>query len=194
MRPEWRTFAWTPPNDAAGSPLPHAYGWFVQNYNGGRIVWQFGVSDNASSSMIMTRAAARADADSARQQLRAWCGRSICRPATSPSRRSRGCSCRSSCDERGDRGEHGAGTRGGLLLLCGRADGGGSADSRRLSARRSAAATPFVDLGGRDRQAASGDRRAARCSWASCSAPRSTSPTCRDSSRPATSTWCSTAA
>ena len=54
LRPEWRTFAWTPPNDASGNPLPHAYGWFAQNYNGGRIVWQFGVSDNASSSMIMT--------------------------------------------------------------------------------------------------------------------------------------------
>lgn len=54
MRPEWRTFAWTPPNDAAGNPLPHAYGWFVQNYNGGRVVWQYGVSDNASSSMILT--------------------------------------------------------------------------------------------------------------------------------------------
>jgi CubicO group peptidase (beta-lactamase class C family) len=53
LRPEWRTFAWTPPNDALGNPLPHAYGWFVQNYNGGRIVWQFGVSDNASSSMIL---------------------------------------------------------------------------------------------------------------------------------------------
>jgi hypothetical protein len=53
LRPEWRTFAWTPPNDGSGNPLPHAYGWFVQNYNGGRIVWQFGVSDNASSSMII---------------------------------------------------------------------------------------------------------------------------------------------
>jgi CubicO group peptidase (beta-lactamase class C family) len=54
VRPEWRTFLWTPPNDALGNPLPHAYGWFVQNYNGGRIVWQYGVSDNASSSMILT--------------------------------------------------------------------------------------------------------------------------------------------
>jgi len=54
LSPEWRTFAWTPPTDSAGTPLPHAYGWCVQNYNGGRIVWQFGVSDNASSSMILT--------------------------------------------------------------------------------------------------------------------------------------------
>jgi D-alanyl-D-alanine carboxypeptidase len=54
LRPEWRTFAWTPPNDANGQPLPHGYGWFVQSYNGGRLVWQFGVSDNGSSSMILS--------------------------------------------------------------------------------------------------------------------------------------------
>lgn len=54
LRPEWRVLAWTPPTDASGQPLPHAYGWFVQAYHGERIVWQFGVSDNASSSMIIT--------------------------------------------------------------------------------------------------------------------------------------------
>jgi CubicO group peptidase (beta-lactamase class C family) len=54
VRSDFRTLMWTPPNDASGNPLPHAYGWFVQNYNGGRLVWQFGVSDNASSSMILT--------------------------------------------------------------------------------------------------------------------------------------------
>src|SRR6516162_2768295 len=54
LGPDWRTFAWTPPTDSSGMSLPHAYGWFVQNYNGGRLVWQFGVSDNASSSMILT--------------------------------------------------------------------------------------------------------------------------------------------
>jgi hypothetical protein len=54
MRPDWRTVAWTPPLGANGRPLPHGYGWFVQTYNGGPIVWQFGVGDNASSSMIIT--------------------------------------------------------------------------------------------------------------------------------------------
>jgi CubicO group peptidase (beta-lactamase class C family) len=54
MRPEWRTLAWTPPLGANGRPLPHGYGWFVQTYHGGPIAWQFGVSDNASSSMIIT--------------------------------------------------------------------------------------------------------------------------------------------
>jgi CubicO group peptidase (beta-lactamase class C family) len=45
---------WTPPVDVTGVPLPHAYGWFVQTSNGERIAWQFGVSDNASSSMMIT--------------------------------------------------------------------------------------------------------------------------------------------
>jgi CubicO group peptidase (beta-lactamase class C family) len=54
MRPEWRTLAFTPPIGANGQPLPHAYGWFAQTYNGWPIVWQFGVSDNASSSMIIS--------------------------------------------------------------------------------------------------------------------------------------------
>jgi CubicO group peptidase (beta-lactamase class C family) len=52
-RQEWQALAWTPPTDASGKPLPHAYGWFVQDYNGDRLIWQFGVSDNASSSMII---------------------------------------------------------------------------------------------------------------------------------------------
>jgi CubicO group peptidase (beta-lactamase class C family) len=54
LRPEYLALAWTPPADASGLPLPHAYGWFVQPYNAERIVWQFGVSDNASSSMTIT--------------------------------------------------------------------------------------------------------------------------------------------
>jgi CubicO group peptidase (beta-lactamase class C family) len=49
----WQALAWTPPTDSSGKPLPHAYGWFVQDYNGDRLIWQFGVSDNASSSMII---------------------------------------------------------------------------------------------------------------------------------------------
>jgi CubicO group peptidase (beta-lactamase class C family) len=53
LSPDWQTLAWTPPNDASGQPLPHAYGWFVQSSNGERIVWQFGVSENASSSMVI---------------------------------------------------------------------------------------------------------------------------------------------
>jgi hypothetical protein len=33
--------AWRSPL-GAGKPLPHAIGWFVQNYNGETVVWQFG--------------------------------------------------------------------------------------------------------------------------------------------------------
>jgi CubicO group peptidase (beta-lactamase class C family) len=54
LQPESLAVAWTPPVDANGQRLPHGLGWFVQSYNGERIVWQFGVSDNASSSMIVT--------------------------------------------------------------------------------------------------------------------------------------------
>ena len=54
LRPEWLALAWTPPNDSSGRPLPHAYGWFVQAFNGERIVWHFGVSDNASSSLVIS--------------------------------------------------------------------------------------------------------------------------------------------
>jgi CubicO group peptidase (beta-lactamase class C family) len=54
IRPETLAEAWTPPLDRNENRLPHGLGWFVQNYNGERIVWQFGVVDNASSSMIIT--------------------------------------------------------------------------------------------------------------------------------------------
>jgi len=53
LRREWLALTWTPPIGANGAPLPHALGWFVQPYNGELIVWRFGVSDNASSSMII---------------------------------------------------------------------------------------------------------------------------------------------
>lgn len=54
IRADSLTLAWTAPVDKNGVRLPHGLGWFVQTYNGERIVWQFGVGDNASSSMIIT--------------------------------------------------------------------------------------------------------------------------------------------
>jgi CubicO group peptidase (beta-lactamase class C family) len=54
LRPETLALAWTPPVDRNGQRLPHGLGWFVQTYNGERIVWQFGLADNGSSSMIVT--------------------------------------------------------------------------------------------------------------------------------------------
>ena len=46
--------AWEPVVGRTGHPLPHGIGWFVQTYRGERIVWQFGVGRNASSSMIVS--------------------------------------------------------------------------------------------------------------------------------------------
>jgi CubicO group peptidase (beta-lactamase class C family) len=54
LRPETLAVAWAPPVGANGQRLPHGLGWFVQSYNGEPIVWQFGVSDSGSSSMILT--------------------------------------------------------------------------------------------------------------------------------------------
>ena len=54
LRPETIAAAWTPPLGAQGQVLPHGFGWFVQSYAGEPVVWQFGVGDNASSSLIVT--------------------------------------------------------------------------------------------------------------------------------------------
>ena len=45
--------AWSTPA-VNGVPLPHGLGWFVQNYNGEKVVWQFGMVENASSSLMIT--------------------------------------------------------------------------------------------------------------------------------------------
>ena len=54
IRADSLTMAWTAALDKNGGRLPHGLGWFVQAYNGERIVWQFGVQDNASSSLVIT--------------------------------------------------------------------------------------------------------------------------------------------
>lgn len=45
--------AWNPPA-SNGVALPHGMGWFVQSYNGKKVVWQFGMTENASSSLMLT--------------------------------------------------------------------------------------------------------------------------------------------
>jgi CubicO group peptidase (beta-lactamase class C family) len=45
--------AWSAPS-VNGVPLPHGIGWFVQYFNGEKVVWQFGMAENASSSLIIT--------------------------------------------------------------------------------------------------------------------------------------------
>ena len=54
VRAETLAAAWRAPLDQQGRPLPHGIGWFVQTYNGELIAWQIGVSENASSSLIVT--------------------------------------------------------------------------------------------------------------------------------------------
>ena len=54
LQPETLLEAWTAPVGPTGKRLPHGLGWFVQVYNGETVVWQFGVSDNASSSIILS--------------------------------------------------------------------------------------------------------------------------------------------
>jgi len=54
IKPETLGEAWRAPLDKNGHPLPHGLGWFVQTYNGKPIVWQFGLDENAASSMVLT--------------------------------------------------------------------------------------------------------------------------------------------
>jgi CubicO group peptidase (beta-lactamase class C family) len=54
LRANTLALAWSGPLDGNGRSLPHGLGWFVQSYGGEPVVWQFGVGDNASSSMILT--------------------------------------------------------------------------------------------------------------------------------------------
>ncbi len=55
VRPETLAEAWRVHADAAGRPLPHGLGWFVQAYNSDTVVWQFGTGgDSGSSSMVVT--------------------------------------------------------------------------------------------------------------------------------------------
>jgi CubicO group peptidase (beta-lactamase class C family) len=51
--PETLATAWSAPVGGNGQPLPHGLGWFVQSSNGEKFVWQFGVSENASSALVV---------------------------------------------------------------------------------------------------------------------------------------------
>jgi CubicO group peptidase (beta-lactamase class C family) len=49
LEPSTRTMAWT----QSGGSMPTGLGWFVQNYNGEALVWQFDLTKDAASSMIV---------------------------------------------------------------------------------------------------------------------------------------------
>ncbi len=50
---ELRTAAWANVTATSGAPLPTGLGWFVQTYNGERLVWQFGQVRDTSSSLVL---------------------------------------------------------------------------------------------------------------------------------------------
>jgi CubicO group peptidase (beta-lactamase class C family) len=54
LRADTLAAARRPAVGAGGRLLPHGLGWFVQNYRGEPIVWQFGITPNTSSSLIVT--------------------------------------------------------------------------------------------------------------------------------------------
>lgn len=51
--------AWRAPVAGDGQPLPHGIGWFVQIYKGEPVIWQFGLEENASSSLLIHMPARR---------------------------------------------------------------------------------------------------------------------------------------
>ena len=52
--------AWSPAVTPGGAAAPTGLGWFVQNYRGTTVIWQFGIVDNAYSAMIVKVPARRA--------------------------------------------------------------------------------------------------------------------------------------
>jgi len=51
--PPLRAAAWTNVTTSAGAPLPTGLGWFVQTYNGERLVWQFGAIRDVGSALVL---------------------------------------------------------------------------------------------------------------------------------------------
>jgi CubicO group peptidase (beta-lactamase class C family) len=53
VRRDLLAVAWTNVVTSTGAPLPTGLGWFVQNYNGERLVWHLGYLPGAASSLIL---------------------------------------------------------------------------------------------------------------------------------------------
>lgn len=53
LQPETLSAAWTSVAGTAGTPLPFGLGWFVQAYNGERLVWHYGLAPNSFSSLVL---------------------------------------------------------------------------------------------------------------------------------------------
>ncbi|MEO0981540.1 MAG: serine hydrolase domain-containing protein [Pseudomonadota bacterium] len=53
LSPELREFMWTPATDVDGAPAPHAYGWYVQDWEGHRLVWHGGWWPDAYAGLLL---------------------------------------------------------------------------------------------------------------------------------------------
>lgn len=53
LSPELREAMWTPPENGDGELSPHAHGWFVQNWEGHRLVWHGGWWPDAYAGLLL---------------------------------------------------------------------------------------------------------------------------------------------
>lgn len=53
LSPELREAMWTPPLDSDGTPAPYANGWFVQDWEGHRLVWHGGWWPDAYAGLLL---------------------------------------------------------------------------------------------------------------------------------------------
>lgn len=53
LRDDLKSVAWTNVRTSGGAALPMGLGWFVQNYNGERLIWQVGTVRDAGSSLLL---------------------------------------------------------------------------------------------------------------------------------------------
>lgn len=53
MPAKLREYMWTPANGSDGNPMPYAYGWYVQNWQGHRLVWHSGWWPDAYAGLLL---------------------------------------------------------------------------------------------------------------------------------------------
>jgi len=53
LPPELREHMWTPPTDPSGEAAPYAYGWYVQSWQGHRLVWHGGWWPDAYTGLLL---------------------------------------------------------------------------------------------------------------------------------------------
>ncbi len=53
LPPDLKEEMWTPPTDPDGAPAPYAYGWYVQEWEGHRLVWHAGWWPDAYAGLLL---------------------------------------------------------------------------------------------------------------------------------------------